>query len=826
MPNAWNTNLINRLKGGAGHPVVLLELRTGQNANVYYAVSGDRRLFGHPNVITRLTPQRGTWDWRSQRFSVGKLTVGFGQNWWMRLIASSLVLGGAQVTFKVGYPDLAEGDFETFFRGLARDGNSARAGISLEVEGPESLIRDQQIQTLAWGAHPADQFLAILQAVGVDPSFYSAAEMDPTHAIWDGTEHWGCALAGNSTFFERNLATPVVELPPASAIERWNQLCQITNCAPIQGPDGKLRLRRIDRSAASVRTLTADDILEVQTKGIWGGMINRVSVELGTSIDFSAGMHAEGFLDRIRVTADATTLQADIGVFGGAGRILSEEIGSPWLQQADFQLIFNKAASLASSTIHVLNAPARFGWAGMCLPPSSRVFGGGVPAAQLLDAAAGRYAYIGLTDAKGHYEFFRCPSVLQFWSDVFGNASSYIDPFDQRYEWPPRAEYTFDQRHLFGSNAQWGVTDIIPFGGLYAFDATIPVAWAQERLAWLGSGVPQIRVRCTLAQTDLDYLDIVDIQDDLVLATGLDYPTLSTIGSWAIVGIEQDWLGDKPGVWLDLVWVRTSAVPPPPTTTITARTPVSQPRQHLTDQLDGAVPAVRSVSDFGVDSIAGLVVNLTDGWVYRGPNIGSYLTATKLLPLKASSDVYVYADARSGGFVISPLAPGSARPSPPLRSLVPLYMFATDATSVTSTTDLREPVGEWFRTEEADGLDAGVRRRSRRYVHTGGTPESAIQIPIRWSPGAKGSIRAEVVSRDGTDQHSWTLRASFVVDGSGNVTVSTVAGSQVVWDEAVSGDGWTAEIVQDSGSSKVLAVEVTASAGARTSVDAHWMFVD
>ena len=676
-----------RLWGRGLKPVVLAEVYAKPIGWPFRCVSGEMRLFSHPNVLIGLSPTKTGFDLRDKQWQVGKLTLTFNGNWFRRYIATCITLG-SRVRLFAGFEDFSESEFEQheFYRGLAGDAVPGEGFVTLPVEPAAHLLLEAKLggqvavaDAVEWASmHPLDARTLLYTRAGIASELVDALSFDPQRTEYADIAHWGVARTGRSmssaaTWFHQELKSPT------DAEELDSELARLLPCISAISPEGKIRCIRLSRNAPVVRHILARDVIRADQGGNHKHLVNEATLWLGQKSFYS---RADDGL--IGVRRKDTNAQDAIQYPGAAtGRVVPDEETSPWLHQVAQVLSVSGAGPW---TVRVSGVAARLGFAGCCLPTAQRVSGGTVPTAQQLSAAAGRYAYLMLENIfTGTRDFIRATVAAPVWG---GSVGVLHDEYGA--SWPGAVDFTIDTRGLSDSTA-----DLLSGGsasGLWCYDLTIPFGATLETIQWFNTGVPDVELHLNLKHWELEPGDVISFDDDTISITGSTGSEggVNSDTTWLIADEQRDQLGDEPGLVYTCFWLRTVTQKAPQEPQTTVQTVQLQNRRKSRGRTAVAgsslLNRVARASDFAA-STSVLDATLTAGAVAGGDD-ASGLSTGITLTMTANRDNYVYRNLLTGMFVVRDVALAAAEPSTEPGD-VPLYMFQCNGVTITATTDRR-----------------------------------------------------------------------------------------------------------------------------------------
>lgn len=541
-------------------PILMVRIDLDSPASRYFcAVSGNERRFGFPNNIDTMTPIQRKLDRQARTVSVGQVTVSFADDGWLYDLAQRYLLPGRLVTLSLGFPDDAEADYQPFYKGLIHD-ILPRGGTNIDLvcKDMTSALNDVKITGHWTGMHPIEVIADICQNFAAIPAaMIDYTSMDPT--LYPTISHFSVSRAGKSAIYPwyNKEVTQESEIP---ALEVINDLLVLIDGILAPDENGVYTLRIFDIDAGMVDAWTSDDIADLEVLESWGDTIkNQITFTLdGTNADTGGANHAASY------TGADETAQAAIATPGVAARVRSIQFSTEWLNGVQTPGWSSPVVTATTIRFGVVNAQGSLLWGLLPTIQGLGFCGTSVDVAdrrvlttpetwRQLNAAEGRYGYLlmgkEIVRVREPVTFSGAPTS----SDEYGDI------------WWGYVTFTIDQRN-WKSTPSWTGGNIT--------DITIPVYMAQAYLDRFGYGAARVRVWTPLSKRAVQLGDFVSITDPIPLLYGSAIRGVDSTTAWEVTAKDEDILGDAPGVWWELQFVRTG------TATASVVTPIVQPEQR------------------------------------------------------------------------------------------------------------------------------------------------------------------------------------------------------------------------------------------------------
>lgn len=322
------------------------------------------------------------------------------------------------------------------------------------------------------------------------------------------------------------------------------------------------------------------------------------------------------------------------------------------------------------------------------------------------------------------------------------------------YFWPTSIHYEIDRFDLYNSGryGHAGSSSSPPLvGGIYfwdhVYDVTIPHVYSERRLSWLSYGVPHIKIKLNLRHCDLRPGDIVACEDDVYIGFGspasgtMPGDGLTSVDNFIVIGVEDDYLGDPPGILVEMVWIASGEIDP----VVVDIQPAIQAvhSSHIrTSSPDGSGRSrggMRLFSepgfDFEITGTTGLDVTIGQGALTDGTGIGS-VSPGRTITLPADSEVLICGSPDSKSLSISnyPLGAIDLDGAQPAFLECLLWHLTTGPSSVSSQVDHRN-------LSPVPGISKGPEYQSERTFSPVGLASSGQDAMMTDTDGGSYGIR-------------------------------------------------------------------------------------
>ncbi len=620
--------------------------------------STDATLSGYAASLLEVSPVSSSLDPYTREAKTDSCELIFAADRMMVDLLVAFRLKGKAVTIKVGERELAGSDYAPYFAGIIdgspimqRDGR-----VQMKCATAMAFLRDIEIACYIPRMHPLEAIEQVLIMAGVPASLYDATSLDPSDSDYDDFSHYCIQLGVGSVGYVNDFSIS----KPRPALDIISEIAALVDGQLVVREDGLLTFVLFDSSASTVDHFDEDDFShdDFNVESLDDNLTNRVSVSYSRS---EPSQFAETYIE------NDTESQADCAYPGETERIISDDIETIWLDAL--------GVLQSSITDTATSFDLYFHNTGLCGTNWPGFPAGSQPA--WAEASASRLVYLVMED-----EIIEIDGITI--NTTTTKTTRVKDPFDGVVDSvvePCLFTFSASERGALGTTA-------VAHSACNVFDVTIPMAMARARVQRFANGVPIVSVRVNPARGyPIQVGDLVSLHTDKYAHYDVESLTSST--KWQVVGKEPSFEGDL-GVTLTLAWATQAspasvvfeprrqpavAVSPSTVTAVAVRNPMT-----VTNFVSGALLAPDS----------GLFANIpsgtwTTGTVTRAVDSG-------LQEMTASKDNYVYIDAATNSLIIKTVTISDPEPERE-SSLIPLSMVTTDATDVTSVTDMRATTG-------------------------------------------------------------------------------------------------------------------------------------
>jgi hypothetical protein len=576
-------------------PVLLFTLTVG--SAVHRWVSGAVARFNDAVIgLAKLESTGSRLDALLRTMTIGSITLTFSDDGKLRRLGASTVLKGQRVRIDLGEDALVEADYIALCDNWTVDDVLAGApgSILVPVTDPFGFGIDDDLQTYWHPDHPLKVAANILAAVTPSDAVNDST-MDPT--LYTDTSHF---IVGRPDQNDR--ATGIMpwfktidKRGTEKAFKQVRDLGWLLYGGLLPGEPGKIRFFKYDRTASTVRNLTAHDIADFQQlKGSADTIINRCTI-VGRDKDGNAFN-----LYKANDTASQTAHGFPLSGGGTSPRIYerafpAENSAHPWLNavcrpplDATLMPTFD-----GGDTTLVLEHAGYMGFCGTRLEdgagneltpystPSQR------PEHQL---SAGRPAYFLLTNhdpGNLAFEIVKCTtpvSVIASPPLTYNQVDNFDTPLGLRKWWSVWS-FTVARGQLGTAARSW--THDAAHLQLFVYDITIPVFVAQQLIDRCSYGCPEVEFRVPIRHHDLQHGDLISFPRRDFIHYNVNGATASTL--WEIIGKDPAYFGKNPGYKLLCAFARQGAVQPLVPVTVSDPEPSATTEQEFYFDATGAI---------------------------------------------------------------------------------------------------------------------------------------------------------------------------------------------------------------------------------------------
>jgi hypothetical protein len=397
--------------------------------------------------------------------------------------------------------------------------------------------------------HPLEVIADIVRNyAGIPVDLIDYTSLDPS--LYARISHFSVSRAGRDStmpWYNKEIA----QESESSALDLVNELLLLVDGFLAPDESGILTFRYYDSSAAVVDTWTRDDIAELEPLSTWGDSIkNEVVFTLdGTETD------SRGTNKPAAYKGEDLTAKALLAMPGRTYEARTLKIASPWLNGVHTIGVYDTGAwtsttaTLGTATNNSATSPSAPTVFGRLPTPQQLGFCGGSITTVDRDGSVAQESWRQLSASDGRYAYWQIGhGIMRMREPVtFTGPASRPDDYGDR--WAAYCTYTIDDRNWFGTNTTTGAV---------ITDVTIPVYMAQAFLDRLAYGIAKLRVWTPLSKRGVQLGDFVSIVDSVPLLYGSATSGVDATTAWEITGKDEDPLGDNPGVWWELTFVRTN----------------------------------------------------------------------------------------------------------------------------------------------------------------------------------------------------------------------------------------------------------------------------
>lgn len=511
-------------------------------------VSGGTPVEGYSSSIDAVESLAMTIDPMTRVFSVGQVEITFNDDGALRSLLERTFPRGRTLTIKLGTATLPIASFETLGKYVITDYRPSPGQIVIDCEEPPSRLADSQVAGHIIDVHPYAMLLWLLDNANVPDEFRDDASLDSTADA--DVSHWSVS---RTSLLARMFGRPEMStniITSTKAKDLFDSLLTLVQGSYIGNEDGTYSFRRYDGSAAVVRTLTADDIDDVEYRGMTENLTTGVDVVGLEDGDPVKRAPLFSLTDELSETVHASAALYSSTTY-------RKRIDSDWLG-----LWGRLIATIDKTTTTILVQHAIV--AGLS---------GTRPAAPLpaltqrtedtLDAS--HVAYYLLSDGR-QSEIVKAKTHTALASQFDEVTGLYTDPAlaGSTVYVPGWSEFTVERAQQNTTAKDWtynqGVGSVfIPEVRVY--DVTLAVHAASTILERFNMGAPIAKVRTSLRHLDLQLGDFIAFEDDVFVHYGANGSDATVV--WEIISKEIQALDDSPGITFTLAWVRDDFAPAP-----------------------------------------------------------------------------------------------------------------------------------------------------------------------------------------------------------------------------------------------------------------------
>jgi hypothetical protein len=573
---SFNSRFQIAIESGAMTPIWLIKIWDG-TGGIHRWVSGGVPRFGYDASIDRVTKIGCSMDPLTRKVSVSGVSIVFLDDGSLRSYVSSTTARNKRIELFLGDADMAEVDYVMRFGGYITEVTPAEGAITIAAQDGRGLIRSATTSVGFLGT-PYDLLKQFMLLANGDVS---------TVSVPSGREHWMTALAVEDAITWNPLIANKIPVGETVLYSLDDLVFLLGGVFFYRASTGVGRWKHYDRSAASIRTLTSDDIIAIEQETDQGYLYNRFTTALDIQypyysaaskdisdssywqVESSDGINT-GLVYRIDDVASQSALASGDGVIGSQiveYTFSSKLIRAVTLMEGKYAGETNYSpnwlvASItsASNEKKVVNQAKSAGFCGSAFSTGSTPGSTPILTAPLSSANKGYFVLVSNNnDVVSSGVASKVEGAESDLSEVITQRIRAINDYgttDFIYG-PAISAYRLSGRGLFGTTAQSHGQGIIS-------DITILRDCANRNLARFSRGVMVLVARVHLRHMDLELGDIISLVDDVPIARSMS--GVSASDKFEIVAVEEDIDSDTPSVTLRLAWLDGPSTIAPTTT--------------------------------------------------------------------------------------------------------------------------------------------------------------------------------------------------------------------------------------------------------------------
>jgi len=478
-----------------------------------------------------------------------------------------------RIYIKLGFDGVAIGDYLTIFVGRVVEMLPGFGKIVLKLKDDTSLTGRHKFGGQYINKHPLEVAKQLIE-YGASTTSVTAADFDPAnytstishYAMTDvktrtekeyfqsRADHHEQAGEGGLTpvggmLYGRNAdvggLAPSLEDPLVQVLPLVNEIAMFLGATIYVDESGSVRCKVYDSGASSVRTLTADDYDEMNQVNAYGGMVNRVVVEIGQSEQGA-----------VFIREDATSKAA----FGEHElKVKCSNLASVAYETKKFSI-----TSVSPVTYDVFaDGGSISGFAGTrgtvakVTSPTDGFLHTAATGATLSASRPGYFLIVPLETAN-HFYFGKATSLtINYESPGVMAHTAYYQQRDDDGDYVSGTSVktlnsvNFSMEELHGNQFESeDIEDPDRANALEIIDVTIVRNWADSILTRFANGSIEVEFRTSLRHIDLELGDLIEIDTDNLLLDGADFndSSVSITAKFEIVGKELDITSDVPSI--------------------------------------------------------------------------------------------------------------------------------------------------------------------------------------------------------------------------------------------------------------------------------------
>jgi hypothetical protein len=671
---------------------------------------------GYTPSIDDVAPFSTSVDPMTRESKVGNFAITSAPDGWLLDIACANQLKGAEVTVLWGDMSAASiADLGPKFLGTIENvlPDAVSNSVVLSCKDYLSTILDVEIVGRWLNMHPLEIILEILTTapasggLGINSSRIDATSFAPT--TWDKIEHFVVTRGLISNIYnDTSVSSPV------SAKKLIDDLAMLMDGQLMCREDGLIRFHRFEAGAAVVDNWDDDDFIDApRLEDLDGNTRNRITVEFNQISEHEFLNENRSVITPMAVVYRRTNVDAadDIASPNQTQRIIDETFSTPWIEgeaiiYGEVDPITNEIISngipstLAAGDSFTLYNGMLHAFCGTRVPGFTKGMGDFEPTLKLDDT---HLAYLKVDEEiisvdrgtiRGAFRLLALPSNAKTLNDMFSNALDAV-------ELPGGATFRIAQRGCFGTPVQDHLgpkSRAQEFGeelGAIVRDVTIPVFFANAKIARFARGAPKLTVSTPHTKYACQVGDIITLTTSLVKYYGRS-SGLDTTDKWEIVGKEDNVFSDEPHIKWTLVKAYEGDGTAEPIDEYNDRIGSrDNDASYKRRDIDSANDNVRQPkwNDGTPIAHSGTLEVETDDRIVQSGNGGSYVPG-RTIPVEPNRDTHVYRDERTGQISTIAVSNGATPPpqAPNNTRIGTVVADGTDVTVVRDERNTRQPV--------------------------------------------------------------------------------------------------------------------------------------
>lgn len=571
-------------------------LQTSRNTAAPYlpfvsVVSGDKPFKQYPASIISMSTYGREIDPSTREHSAGTIQLDLVDDGFIRKIISIVGLDNCYVDLYCGEQSLSENDFMLFLRTII---NSATPSFSeplltLELGDPLDFLRNRLYSGTIYPHHPIRAIEHILYHV--NRNILLGNLFDTSSLTIDDVPQSSSAQTVARNAYKLDDETEIDNRisDPTPVIDLLNELILLLDGTLAEDGTGRLYFKELDYAAAAVRTLNVGR----------GSKQDAVITEMTPP--------SESIINRVNINVNGGPISATFSIEDPAslaeyGEHFDFELSSPWLTGVARYQSASAEATASTSWINQVT----LNYYGFRLTPVSWAaaisgFDGWTTADSVYaEQSDTQYAIENVSDRPAYFLLQgRMSTTYGGGGTIIDGGQSIIKVYRRTYSSSlpgsivASTEYPAISSHpdqCWVTPVQWlyHISDIstdgfthgtggfgtyplyLTGGGtgysydryspIYIFDVTSPVWIANRKFRRFRYGCPKLTIEAPLTQADLSIGDVIALSgDERYLTLGRD--GISSNATWEVIRTEVSFVGDSPGVTLQLMLLSDSVMP-------------------------------------------------------------------------------------------------------------------------------------------------------------------------------------------------------------------------------------------------------------------------